>query len=212
MVKLRSFLILVCFLLLGNHAHSYAARYFLDQGSEFSADTSMFPKWTGMLKREENHIASLPDRCGDSMYFDCDHATLERFLNGLKGKPERKVIEEVNTYMNGHPYIIDQLNWGMEDYWEIPHEFENVNGDCEDYAISKYMALRWLDVPVEDMQIVILQDLNLGGIIHAVLAVKYDNGYLVLDNQINQTMPAKKIYHYRPIYALNESGWWRYTP
>lgn len=203
-------LTIVSGLLLAAHAHGYAAGYFLDRPGVFSTDVSMFNKWTGMLKYQAKHLSSLPDRCGNSKYKDCDHEKLEQFTEGLRSEPVRQQIEDVNTYMNAHPYTIDQVNWGKEDYWEIPHEFEDVNGDCEDYAISKYMALRELGVSMDDMQIVILQDLNLGGIIHAILAVKYDDEYLVLDNQIKTTMPAKKIYHYRPIYALNETGWWRY--
>lgn len=192
------------------HAHSYAIGYFLDKEGVFSTNVAMFHKWTGMLKKQYSHTKPNGNSCAEPKYLDCDVSKLKTFVESLRDQPRRNQIEEVNTYMNAHPYIIDQVNWGQTDYWEIPHEFEEVNGDCEDYAISKYMALRTLDVPEDDMQIVILQDMNLGGILHAVLAVKYDDEYLVLDNQIKQTMPAKNIYHYRPIYSINETGWWRY--
>lgn len=194
------------------HAHSYAASYFLDKEGEFSTNVDMFHKWTGMLKKQYTHTEPNTQTCAEPKYLDCDVNKLKKFVESLKGKSKRTQIEQVNTYMNAHPYITDDVNWGQTDYWEIPHEFEEINGDCEDYAISKYMALRTLDVPEEDMRIVILQDMNLGGILHAVLAVKYDDDYLVLDNQIKRTIPAKKIYHYRPIYSINETGWWKYIP
>ena len=200
-----SFLILIA-----GYETSYAAGYFLDKEGQFSDNFSMFNKWTEVLKKQYSHTEKNQQTCKEPKYLDCDVNRLEELINKLRDEPRRSQIEDVNTYMNAHPYIIDQLNWGKNDYWEIPHEFEEVNGDCEDYAISKYMALRTLDVPEEDMQIVILQDMNLGGILHAVLAVKYDGEYLVLDNQIKQTIPAKKIYHYRPIYSINETGWWKY--
>jgi predicted transglutaminase-like cysteine proteinase len=61
------------------------------------------------------------------------------------------------------------------------------------------------------MRIIIVQDFNLGGIIHAILGVYGDNDELfILDNQIDQVMPAMKIYHYRPIYSVNEDWWWAY--
>jgi predicted transglutaminase-like cysteine proteinase len=119
----------------------------------------------------------------------------------------------VNDWGNKHPYIIDQLNWGMEDYWQTPYEFMTINGDCEDYAITKYYSMRALGIPEDRLRIIVLQDFNLGGIIHAVLGVYDEDGDLyILDNQIKQVMPALKIYHYRPIYGVNEHWWWAYTP
>jgi len=100
----------------------------------------------------------------------------------------------------------------MEDYWETPHEFIEISGDCEDYAISKYTSLRALGVPADKMRIIILQDLNLGGIVHAVLGIYVDGELLILDNQIKQVTSALKIYHYRPIYGINEDAWWAYHP
>jgi predicted transglutaminase-like cysteine proteinase len=49
-------------------------------------------------------------------------------------------------------------------------------------------------------------------VIHAVLGV-YDKGeWLILDNQSTQVMPALSIYHYKPIYGINEDAWWSYQP
>jgi len=65
-------------------------------------------------------------------------------------------------------------------------------------------------VPTDDMRIEIVQDLNLGGIIHAILIVFEDGKVYVLDNQIKQVMLAVDIYHYKPIYSINEKHWWRH--
>jgi predicted transglutaminase-like cysteine proteinase len=59
------------------------------------------------------------------------------------------------------------------------------------------------------MKIVVLQDINLG-VAHAILVVKYEGRNLVLDNQIGQVVDATRIRHYRPIYSVNEMGWWRH--
>jgi predicted transglutaminase-like cysteine proteinase len=104
------------------------------------------------------------------------------------------------------------VNWGMEDYWETPYEFQEISGDCEDYAISKYYSLRAIGVPADRMRVIIVQDLNLGGIIHAILGVYEDGDLLILDNQAKQVLPAMRIYHYRPIYGVNEEAWWAYYP
>jgi predicted transglutaminase-like cysteine proteinase len=61
------------------------------------------------------------------------------------------------------------------------------------------------------LRVVVVQDLNLGGIIHAVLIVFIGKDAYILDNQIKQVVPALKIYHYVPIYAINEDHWWKYS-
>lgn len=165
------------------------------------------------MSRYKNY-QTLPDSdCGKALYHPCEIKAWKTLLSSLQEKPLSKQITAVNSWANKHPYILDQINWGMEDYWETPYEFIAVNGDCEDYAIAKYYSLRALGVSQEKMRVIIVQDFNLGGIIHAILGV-YDenNELLILDNQIDQVMPALKIYHYRPIYAVNENEWWEYTP
>ena len=42
--------------------------------------------------------------------------------------------------MNRSPYIVDPINWGVKDYWESPGQFFSRKGDCEDYAIAKYLT------------------------------------------------------------------------
>ena len=57
------------------------------------------------------------------------------------------------------------------------------------------------------MRLVILQDENLRAA-HAILAVRLDDVYMILDNQVDAVLPDTQILHYRPVYSLNESGWW----
>ena len=89
--------------------------------------------------------------------------------------------------------------------------FRMQNGDCEDYAIAKFMALRALGFENPEMRIVVLNDLNLG-IAHAILVVYVDGKALVLDNQIRSVVPADSIRHYQPVYSVNEEGWWLHRP
>ena len=116
-------------------------------------------------------------------------------------------IRAVNRQMNEAPYITDIRNWGIDDYWATPLQFLDRDGDCEDYAISKYMSLRALGVPVESMRVAVVQDLNLDTA-HAVLVVYVGGKGYVLDNQIEQVVSQAEIYHYRPYYTVNENAWW----
>ena len=74
------------------------------------------------------------------------------------------------------------------------------------------MSLRALGVEGDVLRVAVVQDLNLGGIIHAVLVVYIGSTAYILDNQIKQVMLATKIYHYVPIYSINEKHWWQQFP
>ena len=192
-------------------AESGHTSYF-DMTSRNSSDLSMFPKWTKMLTRFDNQKTISDSDCGKVKYHPCVIKEWKALMNSMHGEPLRKQLDRINDWANAHPYIIDQVNWGMEDFWETPYEFMSVSGDCEDYAIAKYYSLRSLGVSEEKLRVIVVQDFNLGGIIHAVLGVYDDNELLILDNQIRQVRPALKIYHYRPIYGVNEADWWEYFP
>jgi predicted transglutaminase-like cysteine proteinase len=184
--------------------------YFIN--NELKADNiQMFPKWTDMLARYNAESHPLDSVCGKTKYSPCKLKDWKDFEEGLRGKPVLSQLEAVNRFVNKYPYIEDIVNWGLEDYWATVYEFQRKSGDCEDYAIAKYMSLRALGVPEDDMRIEIVQDLNLGGILHAVLIVFADDEVYVLDNQIKQVMRAVDIYHYKPIYSINESHWWRHV-
>ena len=52
----------------------------------------------------------------------------------------------------------DVAQWGVEDYWNSPFEtLRSGRGDCEDYAIVKYVALREAGLSKGDVKIVILR-------------------------------------------------------
>jgi Predicted periplasmic protein len=63
-------------------------------------------------------------------------------------------------------------------------EFISKSGDCEDYSIVKYYALKSLGIPVENMRIVVLND-SIRNLDHSVLAVDVDGKIYILDNVSN---------------------------
>jgi predicted transglutaminase-like cysteine proteinase len=166
----------------------------------YSANLTPFPKWRGTLERFQGELKNCPaDSCGAKRWEDV--------VAELRGKDLMTQLNTINREMNAKRYIIDPVNWNMPDYWATPLQFMRKNGDCEDYAIAKYMALKELGVPVDEMRIVVLQDLNLR-IAHAVLAVYVKGTPYILDNQISTVVPASSIHHYQPVYSINENGWW----
>src|SRR5690606_7024803 len=106
---------------------------------------------------------------------------------------------------------LDIDNYGLDDYWAVAREFLYNGGDCEDYAITKLLSLRWLGLATERLRIVVLQDTNLR-IPHAVLAVYDNDDIFILDNLTEQVVSHRDIVHYVPVYSINEAHWWIHTP
>jgi predicted transglutaminase-like cysteine proteinase len=165
-----------------------------------SSNLNMFPKWRDALRRFDTELRT----CAATA---CKAKEWNAFIDGVRNSSREEQVRAVNREMNDKPYVTDPVNWHMADYWATPLQFLRKDGDCEDYAISKYMALKALGFSVEDLRIVVLQDTNLG-VPHAVLVVFLQGRALVLDNQVSGIVPADSIHHYHPYYSINEDGWW----
>jgi predicted transglutaminase-like cysteine proteinase len=165
-----------------------------------SSNLNMFPKWRDALRRFDSELKTCTGTA-------CKAQEWNAFIDNVRNASREEQVRAVNREMNDKPYVTDPVNWHMADYWATPLQFLRKDGDCEDYAISKYMALKALGFRVEDLRIVVLQDTNLG-VPHAVLVVFLQGRALVLDNQVSGIVPADSIHHYHPYYSINEDGWW----
>src|SRR5579885_1257661 len=179
--------------------------------SQFNSDMHQFFHWTGMMVRYKKQ-QKIPDSQCDRVSFHPCYAIQEwhKLISELRDKPLEEQMRRVNDFANAFPYTTDIDNWGKDNVWETPYEFLTVSGNCKDYAIFKYYSMRMLGVPASRLRLIVLEDLNLGGVIHAILGVHKGNTLYILDNQIKQVVKADTIYHYLPIYAINEEGWWWY--
>ncbi len=172
-----------------------------------SDNLAPFPKWRGALERYFEEKQGLRGPCRIGVFSRCEVEEWQTFLTSLAGLPPERQMREVHAFHNRARYILDIVNWGVEDYWATPFEFLRKDGDCEDYAIAKFMSLRALGFPNERMRIVVVRDLNLR-VAHAVLVVELGGVKYVLDNQIRDAVPETVIRHYQPIYSVNETHWW----
>ena len=190
--------------------NSEASPSLFGKSEERNSDTDEFPKWIKVLEKKKDEISTFQKKCAEgSKKFYCNIKDWQAYLDTQKGKPKLEQIKAINTYANKHRYILDINNWGVSDYWESPGEFLFKNGDCEDYAIIKYMSLKELGFDINDLRVVILMDENLG-IYHSILAVYEGDDIYILDNQLTNATKSKNILHYNPVYSINEDNWWRY--
>jgi predicted transglutaminase-like cysteine proteinase len=176
-----------------------------------------FTKWTDMLARKDGDGEPRTGLggsggCVANPRFACPGGVSASDLPAkLRDLSRVEQLRSVNARLNGVRYVTDPVNWGLEDYWSTLAQFLRRDGDCEDYAISKYMLLKSIGVPVADMKLVIVMDQNLN-VAHAILAVKAGATTYILDNQIPDIVPDTAIRHYRPYYSINEQAWWVYQP
>jgi len=169
-----------------------------------SAKLGPFKKWLGVLDRyrEQRDLETAP--CPGRA---CPLAQWRAFLESLGGREMGYQINAVHRYVNAERYISDERNNGTADNWATPAEFLGRGGDCEDYAVTKYLSLRTLGLPREAMRIVVLKDRS-RNVDHAVLVVWDEKQWLMLDNQLRVVVPTDTVAHYQPHYSINEEYWW----
>lgn len=141
------------------------------------------------------------------------HARLEdwqKLQRIAANAPRERQLALVNTFFNRVRFVSDMEHWGEEDYWATPVELLTTNGgDCEDFSIAKYLTLKSMGVPDEELRIVYVKALDLNQA-HMVLAwyPTPDADPLILDNLINQIKPASQRNDLEPVYSFNGEGLW----
>ena len=136
----------------------------------------------------------------------CSHAA-RRFLSIVKlGRKHegRARLGSLNRAVNmAIKPASDWAQYGYDDYWASPLQtLGSGAGDCEDYAIVKYVALRELGVSADDLRLVIVQD-DKRLTEHAVVAVRSERKWLILDNRTMAILNTEDARDYRPLFAVN---------
>ena len=119
----------------------------------------------------------------------------------------RARLGEINRAINLNLKLMSDLAlYGAEDVWSPPlATFAIGGGDCEDYAIAKFVALQEAGVSPDDLRIVILRD-DLRVEDHAVVAARLDGHWLTLDNRHMVLVEDHDVRRYRPIFLVDRDG------
>lgn len=140
-----------------------------------------------------------------------------QMMDEAESLDELEQLELANTFFNRRIRFSDDIIvWGRQDYWATPLETMGKNaGDCEDFAIAKYMTLLLLGVPAEKLRLIYVRA-RIGGPhssvfqAHMVLGYYADPGDepLVLDNLIGEIRPASRRPDLSPVFSFNMDGLW----
>jgi predicted transglutaminase-like cysteine proteinase len=102
--------------------------------------------------------------------------------------------------------VSDWKQYGLEDYWAAPFTtLGSGAGDCEDYAIVKYFALRMSGISADSLRLVIVRDIR-RRTKHAVVTVRHNNEWLILDNRTFVMVKIHDARDYWPLFVLDEQG------
>jgi predicted transglutaminase-like cysteine proteinase len=105
----------------------------------------------------------------------------------------------------------DLAQWGVADRWSAPlATLESGRGDCEDYAIAKYVALREAGVAESDLRLIILRDLKSGSD-HAVVAAHVEDKWVMLDNRRMVLTEDSTTAPVMPLVAVDATGVRQFT-
>ena len=171
------------------------------------ASGEVLTKWNGVEAdiRTENDIL---ERCRASAE-QCPAAARSFLAIVAQGRARtgRARIGIINRAINlAIRPMSDLAQWGVIDRWSAPLDTLTTGlGDCEDYAIAKYMALTEAGVAADDVRLVIVRDLAVG-MDHAVVAVRLDGDWIILDNNWLMLVKDSEMRRIVPLFVLDQTG------
>jgi predicted transglutaminase-like cysteine proteinase len=175
---------------------------------------NLHDKWLGLQRRLDDDMVQLALCDGDRGGCVSPAALqLLAIVDTGRQREGRAKFGEINRAINlAIRAMSDEALYGETDFWASPlTAFGRGGGDCEDYAIAKFAALRLAGVAADDLRILIMRD-AVRGEDHAVAAARLDGRWLTLDNRRMAMVEDADIRNYRPTFVMDRDGIRRYAP
>ena len=137
-----------------------------------------------------------------------------KMMDEVRALPDADKLTKVNTFFNRRSvYKSDQEVWSQEDYWATPLEFMGVGaGDCEDFAIAKYITLQLVGVDNTHLRLIYVRYKNgaTAPVAHMVLGyfAQPTEEPMILDNMITSVRTASQRPDLAPVFSFNSDGLW----
>lgn len=142
----------------------------------------------------------------------------QEMLENVKQMPgDLEKLKAVNAFFDRFiRYRLDDKNYGVKDYWaSLLETLARGTGDCEDYAIAKYITL--LLAGVEDTKLrLIYVKAQMGGPRSPIFEAHMVLGYyetpsaepLILDSLVSLVQKASMRPDLKPVFSFNSEGLW----
>lgn len=123
--------------------------------------------------------------------------------------PGRATLAAINSWANARiRYVEDRQLYGKADYWaDARTTLRRGAGDCEDIAVVKLALLAGAGVRREDIYLTVARDLARNAD-HALLVVRAEGRFWLLDNNTDRLLDASEAHDYRPILSYSAKGKW----
>ena len=171
-------------------------------------DNPLSKKWRDVERQIDEEMLVLA-LCEEDRNSCTSHAakTFLAIVDAGKAKGGRARAGEINRAVNLAARPGDDLAlYGATDVWRAPLGFLTTGaGDCEDYAIAKFVALRAAGVASTDLRIVILRD-TLHQQDHAVASIRLDGRWWLLDNRRMAMVEDVQLRNHQPLFVLDLNG------
>ncbi len=165
-------------------------------------------KWHDVSRAIEADIETIR-RC-ESDRANCTSPAAIRLIaiiDSARNRDGLAKLGEVNRAINlAIRPMSDEAQHGLPDFWSSPlATLTSGVGDCEDYAIAKYVALQEAGVSQADLRLVIVHDRQFGED-HAVLAVRFEGRWRMLDNRRMIMAEDSQVRHLQPLFTIDRDG------
>jgi len=212
-MRANPILIVFGFIVLAFSSQAFAAEPFdgaeqmpLLSVSSYNLDN--IPQWNRIL---QSYATDMPDfmACaekGSGCGWD-EVRSWQNFVYAMQGESPEEQMRQVNYWLNKFTYRYDKIVYGRSDHWASLREFLQNSGDCEDFAIAKYITLRQLGFRPDQLKVAIVYDKE-SQRDHAYLSVMLDGEIYVLDNRDDSPVPIGEIDRYDPHFLFNENDLW----
>lgn len=178
------------------------------RSSTVLTDGGLRDKWLGVAHELADERVQLALCDGDR-----DHCVSPAALRLLaivddgRARAGRARLGEINRALNlAIRPMSDLAQYGQVDVWSPPlATLAHGAGDCEDYAIAKLVALRLAGIADDDLRIVVMRD-TLSGEDHAVVGVRLDGRWLMLDNRRMAMIEDSYMRNVRPLFVIDQHG------
>lgn len=139
-----------------------------------------------------------------------------RMIDRAQGQPAAVRLMRINEFFNIRTtFQSDDEVWQQNDYWATPLELlVRGSGDCEDFAIAKYVSLIAVGIPRSQLRLIYVRA-RLGGDLgpaqaHMVLGYyeQADGEPKILDNLVGEIQPASARPDLTPVFSFNGEGLW----
>lgn len=169
-------------------------------------------KWLGVERKLDDERVQLALCDGDRARCVSPAALqLLAIVDNARARDGRARLGEINRAINlAIRPMSDLAQYGQIDVWSSPLDtFATGAGDCEDYAIAKFVALRLAGVSPDDLRIVVMRD-TIHGEGHAVAMARLDGHWLTLDNRRMAMVADADVRNYLPLFVIDDRDVMRY--